>query len=89
MDDEDDGIAFAPYANESEVIRIGGLEIGNRIDRIAIAGDLVLTKDAEGLALAKELQALAGRIVLALEASADLPGRVQVVAASTVKNPFT
>ena len=51
---------FKPYANESDVIRIGALEIENRIDRVSLTGDVVLTRDQAGLALAKELQALLG-----------------------------
>ena len=47
---------FKPYENESEVIRIGNLEVENRVDRVVLMGDLVLTKDKAGLELAKELQ---------------------------------
>ena len=36
---------FKPYANESDVIRIGDLEIENRVDRVSITGDVVLTSD--------------------------------------------
>lgn len=64
---------FKPYANESDVLRIGDLEIENRIDRVSLTGDAVLTKDQVGLAMAKELQSLVGRIVKALEAETQLP----------------
>jgi hypothetical protein len=47
---------FKPYANEADVLRIGDLEIENRIDRVSLTGDVVLTKDKAGLTLAKELQ---------------------------------
>ena len=50
--------AFEPYANERDVLRIGHLEIENRIDRISLTGDVVLTRDRAGLMLAKDLQAL-------------------------------
>ena len=79
---------FKPYANESDVIRIGALEIENRTDRISLTGDVVLTRDQAGLALARELQALMGQVVQALEAEEKLPETVQVKPARVVKNPF-
>lgn len=79
---------FKPYANESDVIRIGALEIENRTDRVAITGDVVLTRDQAGLALAKELQALLDQVVKALEAEKKLPVAVEIKPAQEVKNPF-
>ena len=79
---------FEPYANEADVMRIGDLEIENRVDRVSLTGDVVLTKDKAGLALAKELQSLIGRIVSALEAEKKLPATVELKAVETVKNPF-
>ena len=64
---------FLPYANEADVLRIGDLQIENRVDRISFTGDLVLTKDKAGLALARELQSLMERVVKALEADKQLP----------------
>ena len=80
---------FLPYANEADVLRIGDLEIENRVDRISLTGDLVLTKDKAGLALAKELQSLIERVVKALEADKQLPQIVELKASVTVKNPFS
>ena len=79
---------FKPYANEADVLRIGDLEVENRIDRVTLTGDVVLTKDQAGLRLAKELQSLIGRIVKALEAEKLLPETVELKATETVKNPF-
>ena len=79
---------FKPYANESDVIRIGALEIENRTDRISLTGDVVLTRDQAGLALAKELQALLDQVVKALEAEEKLPAKVEVKPAREIKNPF-
>jgi hypothetical protein len=79
---------FVPYANESEVLRIGGLEIENRVDRVTLTGDLVLTKDRAGLALVQELQALLGRIQGQLQADAALPDTVVLQPTKTVRNPF-
>ena len=79
---------FKPYANENDVLRIGNLEIENRIDRLSLTGDVVLTRDQAGLALARELQALLGQVVSALEADKQLPEKVQLKPAREVKNPF-
>ena len=49
---------------------------------------MVLTKDQAGLVLAKELQALLGRLVKVLEAEKALPETVQVKPAQVIKNPF-
>lgn len=80
---------FQPYANEADVLRIGDLEIENRIDRVSLTGDLVLTKDKAGLAVAKELQSLIGRVVKALEVEKQLPETVEIKMSETVKNPFS
>ena len=79
---------FKPYASESDILRIGALEIENRVDRVTLTGDVVLTRDQAGLALARELQALLGRVVKALEAEEKLPDTVKVKTARVVKNPF-
>lgn len=79
---------FKPYANESEVIRIGALEIENRTDRVSLTGDVVLTRDKAGLALARELLALMDQVVKTLEAEKKLPDAVEILAAKVVKNPF-
>ena len=77
MDDE-----FPPYGNESDLVRIGGLEIENRLDR------LVLSRDRAGLALARELHALLGRAIATLESDPGLPERIEVLPARVVPNPF-
>ena len=80
---------FLPYANEADVLRIGDLEIENRVDRVSFTGDLVLTKDKAGLAMARELQSLMERVVKTLEADKQLPQIVELKASVTVKNPFS
>lgn len=80
--------AFEPYANESAVLRIGHLEIENRVDRVSLTGDVVLTRDRAGLALAKDLRALLDRVIQTLESDKALPEAIEVLAAKTVKNPF-
>ena len=88
MKDQTMSDEFKPYANESDVIRIGDLEIENRVDRVTLTGDVVLTKDQAGLVLARELQVLLGRLVKVLEAEKELPEAVQVKPAQVIKNPF-
>ena len=79
---------FKPYANEADVLRIGELEIENRLDRVTLTGDVVLTRDKSGLSLAKQLQALIDGVVKAMESDKQLPDVVEVKTAQTVKNPF-
>lgn len=79
---------FKPYANESDVIRIGALEIENRTDRVSLTGDVVLSRDQAGLALARELHTLLGQVVKALQAEEKLPATVEIKPAQVVKNPF-
>ena len=79
---------FKPYANESDVIRIGALEIENRIDRVSLTGDEELTRDQVGLALDTELHTLLGQVVKALQDEEKLPEVVDLKPAQVVKNPF-
>ena len=79
---------FKPFANESDVLRIGNLEIENRIDRLSLTGDVVLTRDQAGLALTRELQGLLDQVVSALEAENALPEKVSIKPVMQVKNPF-
>ena len=64
---------FKPCANEADVLRIDDLEIENRVDRVTLTGDVVLTRDKAGLALARQLQALVDGVVKALGADKQLP----------------
>ena len=78
---------FAPYENEADVVEIGNLTLENRLDRITISGDVDLTADKDGLAKARLLHDLLGRIVVGLEAK-DLPDRLPPPDVKTVANPF-
>ncbi|OYO28896.1 hypothetical protein [Janthinobacterium sp. PC23-8] len=78
---------FVPYANESDVLHLGGLSIENRLDRISLSGDLDLTLDQQGLALAKQLQKLLGDIVAELE-KRELPRQLPPPEVKSVDNPF-
>ena len=78
---------FVPYANEADVLQIGGLSIENRLDRITISGDVDLTADQAGLAHARKLHALLGDIVAKLEGM-TLPTELPPPVVSEVDNPF-
>jgi hypothetical protein len=78
---------FAPYANEADVVEVGNLMLENRLDRITISGDVDLTADKDGLARARQLHGLLGRIVAGLEGQ-DLPDRLPPPDVKTVANPF-
>lgn len=80
---------FTPFANESDTFAIGALTAENRLDRVALFGDLDLTRDQTGLAQALELQALVDAVVKALQADAHLPAAVTLAPVTTVKNPFS
>jgi hypothetical protein len=79
--------AFVPFANEADVLRVGNLAIENRLDRITLAGDVDLTADKGGLALARQLHQLLGEVVAALEAQ-QLPDQLPAPEVKTVGNPF-
>ena len=78
---------LTPYENEADVVEVGNLMLENRLDRITISGDVDLTADKEGLARARLLHDLLGRIVAGLEAK-DLPDRLPPPDVKTVANPF-
>lgn len=78
-----------PFADDSVAIEIGDLKIENGRDRIACYGSLDLTKDRAGLELARQLQALLGSVVKALEADAALPETIPPPKRrGSTKNPF-
>jgi hypothetical protein len=79
--------AFAPFANEADVVEVGRLMLENRLDRITVSGDVDLTADQQGLAAARLLHDLLGQIVAKLEAQ-TLPVRLPQAVVQTVKNPF-
>ena len=79
---------FKPYANESDALTLGNLAIENRVDRVTFQGDVELTKDRKGLAVAKALKAVIDTIVKTLEADKALPEAVETIKPVSVKNPF-
>ena len=81
---------FAPFADDSHASAIGGLNLENGQDRIAIYGNLDLTRDKAGLERARELKTLLDAVVQALEADPHLPGQAPAAPKpGTVHNPFS
>jgi hypothetical protein len=78
---------FVPYANESDSIAIDNLTVENHIDRVALFGDVTLTRDKKGLQLALSLQALVNATVQALQRD-PLPDVIANVAPQRKPNPF-
>jgi hypothetical protein len=80
-----------PYENEEQSIQIGELTIENRLDRVSLYGNIDLTRDKEGLSMARQIKMIVDSVVLSLEASEDagkLPDRVETEKPDLVKNPF-
>jgi hypothetical protein len=78
---------FNPLANESDVLSIGELSIENRLDRVSVFGNVDITRDKDGLRIARELKSLFERVVDVLQ-SETLPDHVQTDALDTIANPF-
>ena len=78
---------FVPFANEADVLHVGDLMLENRLDRITLSGDVDLTLDQAGLALARRLHTLLGEIVGRME-GAELPERLPPPNVEQVDNPF-
>lgn len=81
-------MTFKPFVNESDTFTLGNLAVENRVDRVSLAGDVELTKDRRGLALAKQLQAVLDATIKALESDKALPDAVETIAPQKVNNPF-
>ena len=78
-----------PFADDAASLAIEGLTLENGRDRIALYGNLDLTRDKAGLAHARALKAVLDEVVQVLEGDRKLPDAVTAPkAATTVKNPF-
>lgn len=78
---------FKPLANESDCLQIGGITVENRVDRVSIFGSVDITRDKEGLSVARELKSILDLTLAELEKS-ELPDKIKLTPAKTVKNPF-
>ncbi len=79
-----------PFADDEASQAIGELTVENGTSRIAIYGQLAVTRDKAGLKRAKQLKTILDGIVEVLEADKDLPAKVPdtTEAPVAVKNPF-
>ena len=77
---------ISPFKNESEFLQIGSLTVENRVDRVSIFGSVDITRDKEGLAVARELKSIVDLTLAELE-GADLPDKVELKPVKIVKNP--
>jgi hypothetical protein len=78
---------FAPFQNESQTLTFAELNVENRLDRVSIFGSLDITKDKLGLAAALELKGMLDSVIEELSQT-NLPDAIEVIAPTTVKNPF-
>jgi len=79
-----------PFAEEESSESVGGLTVENGLSRVAIYGQLDVTRDKAGLKRAKKLKALVDAIVEELEADESLPAKAadDTEPPVEVKNPF-
>jgi hypothetical protein len=80
---------MTPFANEADSMQIGELTMENGTDRIALYGNLDLTRDKDGLKNARLLKTLLDQIVKTLESDKNLPDKIAPPKKpEQVKNPF-
>ncbi|MES2356243.1 MAG: hypothetical protein V4568_17925 [Pseudomonadota bacterium] len=79
--------SITPFANESETLAIGDLNIENREDQVSIYGSIDLTKDQEGFKKALALKEILDKVVDILKVE-ELPAKLSMKPAIQVKNPF-
>ncbi len=78
-----------PFQDDSASGAVGSLTIENGPDRIAIYGQLDITRDQMGLALARELARFLDMAIATLAADRSLPDHVAAPPpTTTVRNPF-
>ena len=81
------GTKFEPFANESDAVGIGELNLENRMDRVSIFGSVDITCDKDGLARIRILKEIVDATAKAL-AARELPDKVSVIPPGKVDNPF-
>lgn len=83
-------MTFNPYADEAATMRLDGMTVENRLDRVSLYGSLDLTRDRAGLEQARRLRSLLEAAIAVLEGEGErLPQQVVTgESTDTVKNPF-
>ncbi len=80
-------MGFTPFANETEVLDIGGLTIENRLDRVSISGDLDITLDKVGLEAVQQFRQLLVLVEQHMQAQ-QLPDKLDIEQVVMKPNPF-
>ena len=79
---------FKAFENGSESHAIHDLTLENDLDWVSLYGNLQITKDQQGLKVAKALQAFLNDVVQQLENTPDLPEKIQRDDLDEIENPF-
>lgn len=79
---------FKAFENGSESHAIHDLTLENDLDCVSLYGNLQITKDQQGLKVAKALQAFIDDVVQQLENTPDLPEKIQRNDLDEIENPF-
>jgi hypothetical protein len=67
---------LTPFADDAASLSIGEMRLENGQERIALYGNLDLTRDKQGLQHARALRAVLDQVVRVLEADTALPDKV-------------
>jgi hypothetical protein len=79
---------FKAFENGSESHAIHDLTLENDLDCVSLYDNLQITKDQQGLKVAKALQAFLNDVVQQLENTPDLPEKIQRDDLDEIENPF-
>ncbi|EPF70352.1 hypothetical protein [Acinetobacter rudis] len=79
---------FKPFATETDSSAVHDLTFENQFDHINIYGNLQISKDQQGLAVARKLAAFFNDMVKELEQQTDLAEKIEIKDADEVENPF-
>lgn len=79
---------FKPFKNGTESHSIHDLTLENDLDRVSIYGNLQITKDQAGLAVAKALKQYLDAMVIYLEDQKNLAEKIETTAENEIENPF-
>tara|TARA_S200000501_G_C20338748_1_gene532263 strand:+ start:297 stop:554 length:258 start_codon:yes stop_codon:yes gene_type:complete len=80
---------FKPFENEKDSITIDKLTIENRTDQIQLYGSINITKDKEGVKIAKNLKKIIDDSLKKLLKTKDLPDKIKFKPTIPFKNPFS
>jgi hypothetical protein len=81
-------MTFVPFGDDQQSLGVDDLTFENNVDRLAIYGSINIERDQAGLKKALALQQMINQLVTTLQAQADLPEKIEIIAAKQVKNPF-